>query len=370
MPTYGDSTRCVRAGVGPAVPGEPFLPGPVLAAPYHLSPDEGSEPHFYARASNPGWEGLEAALAELEGDGAPGVAATVTGAGMAAITVLLRAVLRAGDVLVLPSDGYYQVRAYAAERLASWGVVVREVPTPQMAEGLEGARLVLAETPSNPALDVVDLRAVAAAAHATGALLAVDNTTATPLGQLPLALGADVVVASGTKALSGHSDLLMGYVATADPELHAAVVRERALSGSVLGPFETWLAHRSLGSAALRFERQCATAAAVVAALEGHRRVRGLRWPGLASDPSHAVAAAQMRRFGGVLRFELESAEAVHAFVGASDLVSAATSFGGLHTTADRRARWGDAVSPGFVRLSCGIEDTDDVVRDVLMALG
>jgi cystathionine gamma-lyase len=370
MTTYGDSTRCVRAGVGPAVPGEPFLPGPVLAAPYHLSAEEGSEPHTYARASNPGWDGLEAALAELEGNGAPRVRAAVTGSGLAAITVLLRAVLRAGDVFVLPSDGYYQVRAYAAERLASWGVVVREVPTPQMAHGLDGARLVLAETPSNPGLDVVDLRTVAAAAHAAGALLAVDNTTATPLGQLPLALGADVVVASGTKALSGHSDLLMGYVATADAELDAAVRRERELSGSVLGPFETWLAHRSLGSATLRFERQCATAAALVGALDGHPRVRGLRWPGLETDPAHAVAAAQMRRFGGVLRFELESAAAVHAFVEASALVSAATSFGGLHTTADRRARWGDAVSPGFVRLSCGIEDTDDVVRDVLAALG
>jgi cystathionine gamma-lyase len=367
---YGDSTRCVRAGVGPAVPGEPFLPGPVMAAPYHLSPDEGSETHFYARASNPGWEGLEAALAELEGDGTPGTRATVTGAGMAAITVLLRAVLRSGDVLVLPSDGYYQVRAYAAERLASWGVVVREVPTLTMADELDGARLVLAETPSNPGLDVVDLRAVAAAAHATGALLAVDNTTATPLGQLPLQLGADAVVASGTKALSGHSDLLMGYVATADPQLHAAVVRERLLSGSVLGPFETWLAHRSLGSVALRIDRQCATAAALAEALDGHPAVHGLRWPGLSADPSHAVASAQMRRFGGVLRFELASAEAVHAFVAASSLVSAATSFGGLHTTADRRARWGDAVAPGFVRLSCGIEDTADVVRDVLAALG
>lgn len=370
MTSYGDSTRCVRAGVGPAVPGQPFLPGPVLAAPYHLSPDEGSEPHFYARASNPGWEGLEAALAELEGEGTTGVRAVVTGAGMAAITVLLRAVLRSGDVLVLPSDGYYQVRAYAAERLAAWGVQVREVPTPRMAGALEGARLVLAETPSNPGLDVVDLPEVAAAAHAAGALLAVDNTTATPLGQLPLALGADVVVASGTKALSGHSDLLMGYVATADDEVHAAVARERALSGSVLGPFETWLAHRSLASAALRIDRQCATAAALVTALEGHPRVRGLRWPGRTGDPSHAVAAAQMRRFGGVLRFELPSAQDVHAFVAASELVSAATSFGGLHTTADRRARWGDAVGEGFVRLSCGIEDSDDVVRDVLAALG
>lgn len=364
-PPFGDSTRCVRAGAPPAVPGQPLLAGPVLAAPYHLSPDEGSEPDFYARASNPGWRGLEAALAELEGGS--GTRAVVTGAGMAAITVLLRAVLRPGDLLVLPSDGYYQVRAYAAERLVPMGVRVREVPTPDMVTAVDGARLVLAETPSNPGLDVVDLRALAAATHACGGILAVDGTTATPLGQQCLALGADVVVASGTKALTGHSDLLMGYVATADAELLAAVSRERLLAGTVLGPFETWLAHRSLGTAALRFERQCATAAALVDALEG--RVAGLRWPGRPGDPSHPVAVAQMRRFGGVLRFELPSAEAVHAFVAASEIVGAATSFGGLHTTADRRARWGDDVAAGFVRLSCGIEDTDDVVADVLTAL-
>ncbi len=369
-PTWGDSTRCVRAGVGPAVPGTAFLPGPVLAAPYHLSPDEGTEPHTYARASNPGWTGLEAALAELEGGDQVPVQAAVTGAGMAAITVLLRSVLRAGDVLVVPSDGYYQIRAYAAEKLAHWGIEVREVPTLRAAAHVEGARLVLAETPANPGMDVVDLREVAAATHAAGALLVVDNTTATPLGQQPLLLGADVVVASGTKALTGHSDLLMGYVATTDEAVHAAVLRERALSGSVLGPFETWLAHRSLASAALRIDRQCATAAALSAALDGHPRVRGLRWPGLPSDPAHAVASGQMHRFGGVLRFELDSAAAVHTFVERSRLVSAATSFGGLHTTADRRARWGDAVSEGFVRISCGIEDTDDVVRDVLAALG
>jgi len=366
---FGDSTRCVRAGVGPGVAGQAFLPGPVLAAPYHLSPAEGTEPHTYARGSNPSWTGLEAALAELEGDGDPDVGAVVTGSGMAAITMLLRTVLRAGDLLVLPSDGYYQVRAYANERLAPLGVLVREVPTPTMAGAVGGARLVLAETPSNPGLDVVDLRELAAATRSAGALLAVDNTTATPLGQLPLRLGADVVVASGTKALSGHSDLLMGYVATADAELLAALARERLLSGSVLGPFEAWLAHRSLASAALRLDRQCCTAAALVAAMASHPMVRELRWPGLASDPAHPVAAAQMTRYGGVLRFELPSAPAVHAFVAASELISAATSFGGLHTTADRRARWGDAVGEGFVRISCGIEDTDDVVRDVLAAL-
>jgi len=272
-------------------------------------------------------------------------------------------------VLVLPSDGYYLVRAYAAERLVPQGIEVREWATQAMVDAVAGARLVLAETPSNPGLDVVDLRALSAACRASGALLAVDNTTATPLGQLPLQLGADVVVASGTKALSGHSDLLMGYLATASAELLAAVQRERTLSGSVLGPFETWLAHRSLGTAALRVDRQCATALAVAERLVSHPAVRAVRYPGLPADPAHTVASAQMRRFGGLVCGVLESAAAVHAVAVGSELISAATSFGGLHTTIDRRARWGDDVAPGFFRLSCGIEDTVDVVADLTHAL-
>jgi len=366
---WGGSTRCVRAGVGPAVAGQPLLPGPVLAAPYHLSAQEGSESDYYARVSNPGWRGLEAALAELEGEGDAGVGSAVFGTGMSAITVLLRAVLRPGDVLVLPSDGYYLVRAYAAERLVPQGIEVREWATQAMVDAVSGARLVLAETPSNPGLDVVDLRALSAACRTSGALLAVDNTTATPLGQLPLQLGANVVVASGTKALSGHSDLLMGYLATASAELLAAVQRERTLSGSVLGPFETWLAHRSLGTAALRVDRQCATALAVAERLVSHPAVRAVRYPGLPADPAHTVASAQMRRFGGLVCGVLESAAAVHAVAVGSELISAATSFGGLHTTIDRRARWGDDVAPGFFRLSCGIEDTVDVVADLTHAL-
>ncbi len=365
----GDSTRCVRAGIGPARPGQPMLPGPVLAAPYHLSADEGSESDYYARVSNPGWRGLEAAISELEGDGDAAVGCAVFGSGMSAITVLLRTVLRPGDVLVLPSDGYYLVRAYATERLVPQGIMVRECATPAMVDAVAGARLVLAETPSNPGLDVVDLQSLASACRATGALLAVDNTTATPLGQLPLRLGADVVVASGTKSLSGHSDLLMGYLATADAGLLAAVLRERTMSGSVLGPFEAWLAHRSLGSAALRLDRQCANAGALAEMMLHHRAVHDVRWPGLAGDPAHTVAASQMSRFGGLVRGVLASADAVHALVGASELISAATSFGGLHTTVDRRARWGDDVAPGFFRLSCGIEDTEDLVRDLTRAL-
>ena len=369
MSSQGDSTRCVRAGLGPAVAGQPLLPGPVLAAPYHLSADEGSESDFYARVSNPGWRGLEAALGELEGgeDGAVGCA--VFGSGMSAITVLLRTVLHPGDVLVLPSDGYYLVRAYAQERLVPLGIELRVCPTSSMAESVQGARLVLAETPSNPRLDVVNLGALARACREAGALLAVDNTTATPLGQLPLQLGADVVVASGTKALSGHSDLLMGYLATASTELLNAARRERTLSGSVLGPFETWLAHRSLGTAALRLDRQCVNAHALAELLVGRQDVRDVRYPGLAADPAHAVAAAQMRRFGSLVCGVLDSAAAVHALAEASELLSAATSFGGLHTTVDRRARWGDDVSPGFFRLSCGIEDTEDLLDDLNRAL-
>ncbi|WP_127782681.1 cystathionine gamma-lyase [Rhodococcus sp. X156] len=365
----GDSTRCVRAGVAPGAPGEPIMPGPVLAAPYHLSADEGSESDFYARNSNPTWRGLELALSQLEGEGSPEVGAAVFGTGMSAITVLMRTVLRPGDVLVMPSDGYYLARAYAAEKLVPQGIEVREVDTPAMVEAVAGARLVLAESPSNPGLDVVDLRALSAACRRAGALLAVDNTTATPLGQLPLQLGADVVVASGTKALSGHSDLLMGYLATADAELLGQVYRERTMSGVVLGPFEAWLAHRSIGSAALRLDRQGTNAAALAELLVRHPAVTDVRWPGLADDPAHAVAATQMSRFGGLVRGVLPSAEAVHALVAASELTTLATSFGGLHTTIDRRARWGDDVAPGFFRLSCGIEDTDDLVRDLTQAL-
>jgi cystathionine gamma-lyase len=274
--------------------------------------------------------------------------------------------------VVLPSDGYYQVRKFAHGSLsAGSGVEVREVPTPgPWPDGVfEGARLVLLETPSNPGMDVCDIAKLATAAHAAGALVAVDNTTASPLGQRPLELGADLVVASDSKALTGHSDLILGHVSTLDAELAAALVEARGNTGAVAGPFEAWLAHRSLGTLDLRLGRQAENAGALARLLAGHPAVREVRWPGLPEDPAHAVASKQMRRFGGVLCFELSSAEAVRRFVDASRLVLNATSFGGLHTTADRRAQWGDAVSEGFVRLSAGCEDTEDLVCDVRAAL-
>ena len=169
--------------------------------------------------------------------------------------------------------------------------------------------------------------------------------------------------------MTGHSDVLLGHVSTADGALAARLRRARTLSGSIPGPFETWLAHRSLGTLDLRLARQASNAAALVAALREHPAVRGLRWPGMPEDPAHELASAQMRRWGGVFRFELADAAAVAEFVRRSELVVAATSFGGLHSTVDRRAQWGDPVAPGFVRFSAGCEDPDDLVADVLAAL-
>jgi cystathionine gamma-lyase len=288
---------------------------------------------------------------------------------MAAVSTVLRSVLRPGDTVVLPSDGYYLTRRYVAEELPQ--VSVREVPTagPWSADLVRGARLVLLETPSNPGMDVCDIAAIAAMCAESGSLLAVDNTTATPLGQRPLALGATISLASDTKALAGHSDVVLGHVSTSDAALAGRLRAARTSGGAVPGPFETWLAHRGLGTLDLRLARQAENAAALVSALPGRADVRAVRWPGAAGDPAHAVASRQMRRFGGVFCFELSSGAEVRRFLSRSRLVASATSFGGLHSTADARASWGDPVSEGFVRFSCGVEDTEDLVADVLAAL-
>jgi cystathionine gamma-lyase len=357
---YGDSTRSVHAGVPTPVPGTPLLPGPVFAAPYHLDPEGFTTgEHGYGRGDNPTRELLEAAIGELEGGDCLAFAS-----GQAAITALLMAVLRTGDTVMIPSDGYYNVRTFAASTLAGLGVKTVEAPTAGPYPSFAGVKLVLLETPANPGLDLVDIATVAQAAHAAGALVAVDNTAATPLGQQPLALGADVVVASGTKALAGHSDLLLGYVATGSATLLDGMRQWRNLAGAIPGAFDCWLARRSMGTLALRLRQQSANGAAVAAALRAHPLVTRLKWAG-----DSPLAARQMKIIPGLVSFELPSAAHVAAFLRASSLVAAATSFGGLHTSADRRHQWGDTVPPGFVRLSCGVEDTEDLLADLGQAL-
>ncbi|WP_351230592.1 cystathionine gamma-lyase [Streptomyces sp. NPDC002133] len=377
--SMGDGTRAVRAGLPEARKYEPTLPGPVFAAHYHL-PGEPTGPYTYGRDDNPTWTLLERAIGELEapsepeggtGNTGPGAETVVFASGMAAVSAVLLSQVRAGDVVVLPDDGY-QALPLVREQLEAYGVEVRTAPTGGDAQlaVLDGAKLLWIETPSNPGLDVCDVRRLVDAAHAGGALVAVDNTLATPLGQRPLELGADFAVASGTKGLTGHGDLLLGYVVCRDAALAARVRHWRKVVGAIPGPMEAWLAHRSLATLQLRSDRQCANALAVARALTGRAEVTGLRYPGLPDDPSHKVAAGQMRRFGSVVSFTLPDRAHAERFLAELHLVDDATSFGSVRSSAERRGRWGgDAVPEGFIRFSAGAEDPEDLVADVLRAL-
>ncbi|MFH8981422.1 cystathionine gamma-lyase [Streptomyces varsoviensis] len=370
----GDGTRAVRAGLPEAAANEPTLPGPVFAAHYHL-PGDGGGPYTYGRDTNPTWTLLERAIAELESPGADTAPAETVAfaSGMGAISATLMSQLRPGDAVVLPDDGY-NLLIPVRERLAEIGVEVRTAPTRddgQLAQ-LDGAALLWIESPSNPGLDVCDIRRLADAAHARGALVAVDNTLATPLGQRPLDLGADFSVASATKALTGHGDVLLGCVTTRDPALAAAVRGWRKIVGAIPGPMETWLAHRSLATLQLRVDRQAQGALALAEALLTRADVSGVRHPGLPSDPAHETASAQMLggRYGCVVSFVLPDKPHAERFLAALRLVDDATSFGSVRSSAERRARWrGDAVPEGFIRFSVGVEDPADLVADVLRAL-
>ncbi|MEU5374917.1 cystathionine gamma-lyase [Streptomyces sp. NPDC001588] len=365
----GDGTRAVRAGLPEPVKYEPTLPGPVFAAHFHL-PGEPTGPYTYGRDENPTWTHLERAIGELEAPGED-VETLAFASGMAAISAVLFSQLRAGDTVVLPTDGY-QVLPLVREQLNAYGIEVRTAPTGDDAQlgVLDGAKLLWIETPSNPGLDVCDLRRIVEVAHGQGTFVAVDNTLATPLGQRPLELGADFSVASGTKMLTGHGDLLLGYVASRDAGLMSSVRRWRKIVGAIPGPMEAWLAHRSLATLHLRAERQTANALALAEALRDRPEVTGLRYPGLSDDPSHKIAAQQMRRFGCVVSFSLPTRAHAERFLDALRLVDDATSFGGVRSTAERRGRWGgDAVPEGFIRFSAGAEDPQDLVADVLRAL-
>jgi cystathionine gamma-lyase len=362
---FHDATRVVRAGLPEAAQGQPFHPGPVFAAPYHVAGDPAGAPYTYGRFHNPTWTHFETAVGDLEGG-----EAVVFASGMAATAALLSTVLSPGDVVVLPADGYYTTRTLTSSFFSARGIEVLTAPTAGDAQEalLERARLLWIETPSNPGLDVCDIARLARAAHARQGLVVVDNTTATVLGQRPLALGADFSLASDTKALTGHADLVLGHVAARDPEWAQRLRTWRTQFGAIPGPMEVWLAHRSLLTLDVRLERMCANALAIARFLQ-ERGIR-VRYPGLPGDPGHAVAARQMTRFGPVVSFELPSAAAAEMFLSRAHLVSQATSFGGLHTSAERRARWGgDKVPEGFVRLSAGCEHADDLVRDLEAAL-
>jgi cystathionine gamma-lyase len=367
-----DETKILRSTLSPAVAGEPLHTGPVFAGPFHTPGDPANAAYSYARSHNPTWTELEHAIGAMES--APGYRAEtrVFASGMAACTAVLGAVLRPGDVIVMPPNGYFAARVLVQEYFAAMGVMLRVASTVAGAQAaqLGGARLLWIETPSNPTMEISDIAALCQAAHATGTLVAVDNTTATPLGQKPLALGADFTVASDAKSMTGHSDLLLGHVAVKDADLLKKIDRWRTLTGGIVGPMEAWLALRSLATLPLRLERSCQNALRIAEFLTTRREVQAVFYPGLLTHPGHALAARQMRYFGAVLGFTLGSKTAAEAFLSRAALVTEATSFGGVTTTAERRARWGsDAVPEGFIRLSAGCEAIEDLIEDMAQAL-
>lgn len=367
----GPSTRAVHAGLPPARQGEPFLPGPVLASAYHLSGDDVHATHGYLREGNPTWEAYERALGELEGGDV-----VLFSSGMAAATAVLLA-LKPGDRLVAPVDGYYGVRTLAESHLAERGIDVRLVPNEQeaLAAAVPGATLILAESPSNPGLETIDVPALRAAAGADAALV-VDNTLATPLALRPLELGATLTLASATKALTGHSDLLLGYVATNDAGWLERLRSWRALTGAIPGPLETWLAHRSLATLALRVERQTASARTVVDYLARHDAVERVFYPGLPDHPGHDVHRRQASGDGAVVSFTTGDAEFSRRLAESTELFSLAVSFGSVgssigvpcgmsHASVPPALRARLAPPADLVRLSVGIEDVEDLVEDL-----
>ncbi len=324
------------------------IPLPLTMAAIYHAPGDATGFNQYGRFSNPTWAAVEHMLAHLED--APCVAFP---SGMAAISATFFSLLKAGDRILVAADGYPTTRLVADRYLKAFGVSCDLRPTSTFLDGgFEGYRFAFVETPSNPGLDICDIAAVAKAAR---------NTTMTPFGQRPLDLGADIVVAADTKAPNGHSDVLFGHVASRDPEIVAAVQDWRKTCGSIPSPFDAWLVHRGLETLELRFERMCASAEIIAPRLREHPAVRSVRFPGLADDPSHNLARAQMERFGFLISFVLASEDKAEDFINGCELMHSATSFGGVHTSAERRMRRGDAVPPGFVRLSVGCEPTEEL---------
>jgi cystathionine gamma-lyase len=360
-------TLIVHAGYRRNTEPGPFLAGPQFSSTYTAPGDPAEHALTYGRFHNPTWEAWETALATLEGG-----QVVAYSSGMAAVAAVFGVTLRPGDVVVLPAESYYTVRSVATNWLQTIGVQVRLAPTRDNAQAavLDGARLLWIETPSNPQLDVCDIAALAAEARSRNILVAVDNTTATPYLQQPLALGADFVVASDTKAISGHSDVILGHVATADEQQALALRTWRTQHGAIPGPMEVWLAHRSLPTLPLRLSRQSQSAQEVSQFLDGIPGVERVFYPGLPGHPGHDVARRQMQAFGSVLSFDLGTRSRAESFLRGLKIVREATSFGGVHSLAERRARWGgDAIGEGFIRFSVGCEAVNDIITDIDNAL-
>jgi cystathionine gamma-synthase len=333
----------------------------------------------YSRSANPTRTALAQCLAALE----EGAAALAFASGMAAEDCLLRTLCSPGDRVLIPDDSYGGTYRLFAQVLAGWGVDYEVVPISDVAAVRERlaaapARCVWAETPTNPLLNIADIRGLAQAAHEAGAMLVVDNTFASPYLQQPLTLGADAVVHSTTKYLGGHSDVIGGAAVFADADLAERVAFTQNATGSVAGPFDAWLTLRGIKTLAARMDRHCRNAMRIAQMLAEHPAVAEVFYPGLPSHPGHKIAQEQMRAFGGMVSFRLLAGEeAAVRTCGQTRVFTLAESLGGVESLIEHPARMthasvaGTALAvPGdLIRLSVGIEDCDDLIHDLRQAL-
>jgi cystathionine gamma-synthase len=358
------ATIAVTAGRPAATPDAPLNEAVAFASAYHAG-----GPVAYARDGNPNWSALEDALGQLEGGDA-----LVFASGMGAIAAVVDT-LPVGAKVVAPVAGYNGTRRLLrdAGTPGRWDVHFVDITdTDATLAACDGAALLWLESPTNPLNGVVDLPAVIAGAHERGAQVAVDNTYATPLLQRPLELGADIVVHSVTKLLSGHSDVVLGATVTRDDGCCDTLRRHRSAYGAVPGPMEVFLALRGLRTLALRVERAQANALVLAERLANDPHVALVRYPGLSDDPGATRAAAQMDGPGAMVAFEVRGgADAAEATCKATRVIVHATSLGGIETTMERRARWADesGTPASLVRMSVGCEDVEDLWADLARAL-
>ena len=360
---WSDVTWLV-AGGRPSSPGEPLNAPIVPASNFEL--DGGV---LYSRTdTTPTWHALEAVVGGLEQADCVSFAS-----GMAAVSSVF-ALLPAGSHVAVPADCYQATEGIAAEGERNGVWTVDRIPTADTDRWLTAAAtadLVWIESPSNPLLEIAELGRIAAGERPPGAILAVDNTFATALLQRPLDLGADLSVQSATKFIGGHSDLLSGVITTRSPDLVARLRRSRTLHGGTPGALESFLAVRGARTMALRLERGQANALELAARLADHAGVERVRYPGLASDPGHDRARAQMAGFGSIISFELASWRAAHDAVRRTRLIRHATSLGSVESTIEQRAVLDgqERIPPGLIRLSVGVEHVDDLWADLDAAI-
>jgi cystathionine gamma-synthase len=370
-------TRAIHAGQEPD-PATGAVTTPIYQTSTYVQEAVGVHKGYdYSRVANPTRTALQECLADLE-SAAHGIAFS---SGIGATTTLMH-LLNPGDRTVLIADVYGGVYRMTSQVYEPKGYEFAYVPADEFNANLaahldERTKLVWVETPSNPLLNVIDIRAAAEAAHAVGALLVVDNTFASPYLQRPLELGADLVVHSTTKYLGGHSDVIGGFVATND---HAVAERLYFLQkslGAVPGPFDAWLVLRGVKTLAVRMRQHCENARAIAEFLDGHPRVERVLYPGLPSHPGHEIAARQMRDFGGMISFLAETEEEAVELVARTKLFQLAESLGGVESLIEHPARMTHASTAdapfaaprNLVRLSVGIESADDLVADLEAAL-